>query len=181
MRAPTTCLRADSDASLIVFPAGSTAREEELFDVLDLELDEKLHVDDVLVAGNHEGLFEEGGIAANADFEPTTLPDVDDCAGAYGVRPPPVEARPGRVLEYAEAPERRHLGGFDRIEARREPAEGSDDNHPKNGVYETTASAAKAEPAKMPLIREEICSKFTSGSSCLYIRSRLRPTRVVNS
>ena len=96
---------------MIVLPRGVHGAEEELLDVLDLELDEKLHVNDVLVAGNHEGLFEEGGIAANADFEPTALSDVDDCAGADGVRPPPVEARAGRVLEYAEAPEGRHLCG----------------------------------------------------------------------
>ena len=58
--------------------------------------------------------------------------------------------RPGPAVSsnMPKPPEGGHLGGFNRVEARREPAEGSDHDHPKDGVYETTAAAAKAEPAK---------------------------------
>ena len=110
---------------MIVFPAGVHRAEQELLDVLDLELHQKLNVHDVLVARDHQRLFEEGSVAAHTDLKASALPNVDDGAVAYRVRPPPVKARPRRVLEHAEPSERRDLGGLDRVEAGAKPHYGA--------------------------------------------------------
>src|SRR5690606_29010565 len=130
----------------------------------DPELHRELHVDDALVAGQHEGLAQVlvARIAAIADLDRAQLLRADDLVGFDRVRQPPGETGAVDLLgNFAEAQHDRGLAFLDDEEAARQPEQrrGHEQHH------DADAGAAKRRGRATAATRGEAGAATTAATA----------------
>src|SRR6185503_15102859 len=124
---------------------GTPDVEGEVARVLDQVLHRELQVDDVLVVGEHQRLFEHLGahVVAVADFERAHLPQVDDLVRLDRPRHAPAQTGSGLLRILAEGEHHAARAFHHDVEPARQPHR----EHQRDQHAGAAAEAARARPA----------------------------------